>query len=57
MSVIINKNDSNEAIRKALRKVKDKKSRKKIALEKYFGKIPFDENGLTFQKRVRNEWK
>jgi hypothetical protein len=29
---------------------------KKIDWDKYFGKIHFSEDGLTYQKRVRDEW-
>ncbi|SHG33872.1 hypothetical protein SAMN05443144_12528 [Fodinibius roseus] len=57
MSVTIHKNDSDKAIREAIRKVMNQRERKKsIPLEKYFGKVSFDTDGLTYQKKVRNEW-
>lgn len=56
MSVTIHKGDSDKAIREAIRKVMSQKAKKEISLEKYFGKVSFDTDGLTYQKNVRNEW-
>jgi hypothetical protein len=56
MSVTIHKNDSKEAIRETLRKVTNQKASKSITLDKYFGKVSFGTDGLTYQKKVRNEW-
>ena len=56
MSVTIHKNDSDKDIRAAVRKVLNQKKRKSITLNKYFGKVSFDVDGLTYQKKVRNEW-
>jgi hypothetical protein len=33
-----------------------KLSVKQIDWDKYFGKIRFDEDGLEYQRRLRNEW-
>jgi hypothetical protein len=57
MSVIIKKDDSVEEIRKAIQEATGKKSTKKVSLDKYFGKVQFDAEGLTYQKNVRDEWK
>ncbi|NGP90194.1 hypothetical protein [Fodinibius halophilus] len=57
MSIIITKDDSAEKIREAIQQATTKKTQKSINLDKYFGKIDFDEEGLEYQKRVRNEWK
>jgi len=56
MSVVIHKGDSDQAIREALQKVMKRKEKKSIDLKKYFGKVTFDIDGLTYQKKVRNEW-
>jgi len=56
MSVIIHKNDSDKDIREAMKKVLNSKKKKEIALERYFGKVSFDINGLEYQKRIRDEW-
>ena len=37
--------------------LKRKSLNKKIKLMDFFGKIPGIEDGLKFQKKVRNEWK
>jgi len=56
MSVTIHKNDSDEDIRAAVRNVLNQKGKKSITLDKYFGKVSFNDDGLTYQKKVRNEW-
>lgn len=56
MSVVIHKNDSDKAIRDAIKKVADRKKKKSINLDRYFGKVSFDMGGLKFQKSVRDEW-
>ena len=56
MSVTIHNDDSDKAIREALRKVMEKKEKKGISLDKYFGKVSFGTDGLSYQKKVRNEW-
>jgi len=56
MSVIIHKNASAKDIRAAVREVLDQKERKSISLDKYFGKVSFNTDGLSYQKKVRNEW-
>jgi len=56
MSITIHKNDSDKDIRAAVRKVLNQKERKDIPLDKYFGKVSFDVDGLSYQKKVRNEW-
>ncbi|MDR8393391.1 hypothetical protein NC796_19710 [Aliifodinibius sp. S!AR15-10] len=57
MSVTIHKNDSDKAICEAIHKVLNRKHKDKIKLDRYFGKVSFDIDGLTYQKEVRNEWK
>lgn len=57
MSIIITNDDSVEKIREAIQQATGKKNKRKISLDKYFGKVHFDEKGVEYQKRVRNEWK
>jgi hypothetical protein len=56
MSVTIHNNDSKEAIHAAIRKVADRKSKKDISLDKYFGKVLIGTEGTACQKMVRNQW-
>ncbi len=56
MVVEIKKNASAEEVRYILRRAKSKR-RKKSSLTAFFGKLPKIEDGLKYQKRVRNEWK
>lgn len=55
MVVRIKKTTKKEEIDKLLKKLKTK--RKKVNLDKYFGKINFGMDGLTYQKKIRNEWR
>jgi hypothetical protein len=55
MVVIIKANSSEGEIKKAFLKLK--KSRKPFSSEKHFGKLNWNMDGLSFQKKVRNEWK
>ncbi|WP_441000680.1 hypothetical protein [Fodinibius sp. SL11] len=57
MSIIITEGDSVEKIREAIQRATGKKNKKNVNLGKYFGKVHFDEEGLEYQKRVRDEWK
>lgn len=57
MSVIIHKKDSEKKIDKAIQKATSGKNKNKIALDRYFGKVSFNTDGLTYQKRIRDEWK
>ncbi|MBY0435564.1 MAG: hypothetical protein K2U26_15790 [Cyclobacteriaceae bacterium] len=36
--------------------VKATRGEKKIDWDKYVGKIHFSEDGVTFQRRIRDEW-
>ena len=56
MSHTIHKDDSAEAIQKAISKMKEKRRKKPIDLDRYFGKVNFGIDGLAYQKKVRNEW-
>lgn len=51
MSVTIHKSDSKVDIQEAIRKVMNKEGKKSISLDKYFGKVTFEADGLTYQKR------
>lgn len=54
MTVKVSKKSTRKEIEKAL--TKSTSRRKKIDLSKYFGKVNFGTDGLTYQKKVRNEW-
>ena len=56
MSVTINKSDSAEEIQEVLRKMMKNNKKRSISLNKYFGKVSFGTDGLTYQKEVRDEW-
>lgn len=55
MSIEVSKKTTRAEVDKALSLLKSKS--KQMNIEKYFGKINFGTDGLTFQKKVRNEWK
>ena len=54
MTITIKKGDDTETIRKKIDRLKSKK--RKPDLSKYYGKVNFAEDGLTYQKKIRNEW-
>jgi hypothetical protein len=54
MVIVISKNMKPSQIRKLLSSKKLKAS--KEILDSFFGKLPEIEDGLTFQKRIRNQW-
>jgi hypothetical protein len=53
MVVTIRKNTSNKEIEKMLLRMK---SRKLFRSKMFLGKIKWGEDGLEYQKRIRNEW-
>lgn len=53
MTIKIDPNSSEKAIQAALKKVRPTK---KLNAAKYFGKINWDEDPLTFQRSLRDEW-
>ncbi len=55
MTIKIAKSSTAKQLEDALKKLES--SSKGIDLDKYFGKINFEVDGLTYQKKVRNEWK
>jgi hypothetical protein len=56
MVIEIPKGTSEKKIISILKKKANGKFHKK-SLTAFFGKLPEIEDGLTFQKKVRNEWK
>jgi len=54
MTIKVSKKTTRKGIKKALAKAIS--LRKKIDLSKYSGKVDFGMDGLTYQKKVRNEW-
>lgn len=58
MVVIIKKDAPASAIDDALKAIADqpKSARKGFDSKKYAGKIKFPVDGLTYQKRIRDEW-
>jgi hypothetical protein len=57
MSHTIRKNDTSKAIQEAIREMKEKRKKKPIDLDRFFGKVNFGVDGLEYQKRIRNEWR
>jgi hypothetical protein len=57
MVLVIKKNTSTDEVRAILRKVRAKRTTKKASGKYFFGKLPNIEDGLTYQKKARNEWK
>lgn len=55
MIIEIPKGASEKKVRAILSKTESKTKNK--SLESFFGKLPNIEDGLKFQKKVRNEWK
>ena len=55
MVIEIPKGTSPEKIKQLLKKRTGKHTKKSI--DSFFGKLPNIEDGLTFQKKVRIEWK
>lgn len=56
MVVVIKKSASKKEIKKALQDLSKSKSKKGIDISKYCGKVNFNEDGLTLQKKWRDEW-
>lgn len=54
MTVKIGKKESPKKIAEKLRKIKF--TSKKIHWDKYFGKIKFPVDALTYQQKMRDEW-
>ncbi len=55
MVIEIKKDTPPEEVKKILETLR-KKTKPKKDISEFFGKIPDIEDGLAFQKRVRNEW-
>lgn len=53
MLIKVSKKLKKEDLEKALKKTS---KRKKIDLTKYFGKVKFGMDGLSYQQSMRNEW-
>lgn len=56
MIIDIPKNTTEKKIKSILKNRKGKKL-PQISLNSFFGKLPHIEDGLIYQKKVRNEWK
>lgn len=54
MTVKIGKKESPKKIAGKLSKMKSRS--KRILWDKYFGKIKFPEESLTYQRKMRDEW-
>ena len=57
MVIEIKKDTPPEEVKKILDTLKKNNKNPKKDLSEFFGKIPDLEDGLSFQKKVRNEWK
>jgi hypothetical protein len=56
MVLVMKRSLKENEVKEMLRKRRFKRSKKKT-LASFFGKLPKIEDGLKYQKRVRNEWK
>lgn len=56
MVVEIKKNTSTDEIRSILHKTRNKR-KKRSSITSFFGKLPKIEDGLKYQKKIRNEWR
>ena len=56
MVIEIPKGTPEKMVRTILKKRKRRKATTK-AVDSFFGKLPTIEDGLKFQKKVRNEWR
>jgi hypothetical protein len=54
MVMKVGKKESAKSMAKKLKKVSART--KKIEWDKYFGKIKFPVDALTYQKKIRDEW-
>jgi hypothetical protein len=54
MTVKIGKKESPKKVAGKIRKITSRS--KKINWDKYFGKIKFPINALTYQRKMRDEW-
>jgi hypothetical protein len=57
MVTTIKKTTKRKEVKRLLDNIKPAKSDKVFNASKFCGKIRFDEDALTIQKRLRNEWK
>jgi hypothetical protein len=56
MATILKSGSDKNTIKNILKKLRTGKSRKGLDASKYAGTVKFNEDGLAFQKRVRDEW-
>jgi len=56
MVTAIKKGATKAEIDKALKKLENSPNRKRFDAKKFCGTVKFDEDGLTLQKRWRDEW-
>lgn len=56
MTVIINKDQTLSQIDEKIKRMSKQKEGKVLNAKQFFGKINFGEDGLNYQKKVRDEW-
>lgn len=57
MVIVIKKGASKRTLDSLLKKAVDSSNAKKLNARKYCGAVKFKEDGLTLQKRWRDEWR
>lgn len=57
MVIVIKKGASKRTLDSLLKKAVDSSNAKKLNARKYCGTVKFKEDGLTLQKRWRDEWR
>lgn len=56
MITILKKGANSDAIDEINKKLNKRRSKKGLNAKKFCGVVKFEEDGLIFQKRLRNEW-
>lgn len=51
MTLTIHKKDSEKIFREKIRQATERKKKKKINIDRYFGKVNFGVDGLEYQKK------
>ncbi len=57
MVMVLKKGSDKKSIQAVLKKISKKSSKTGLKTSRYAGTVKFKEDGLTLQKRWRDEWK
>ncbi len=56
MVAVLKKGSDKKTIQAVIKKILSRPARRGIDAAKYNGSVKFKEDGLTYQKRMRDEW-